>query len=492
MKKNSIYNALTNPYVLLIFLFVVFLFNSLNPLISYDENLWSYVGRIWNRNNIPPYIGAVENKTPGVFFLFVISDYFFQGSIFFVRTIGVFATLLSAFLLYKICTRLHSKLAGVFCMLVFGLSMCWLLLDGSYFAHTEVFMVLFSVISFYFIEKSKDLNKIVQYMFLGGIFIGIGISFKQIALTTVFGLILFFLVYSADGFKLKNKIKGVFLFFLGCITSISILQLILYFSGVSFSDYFEGAWLILLNSGSKATFKTHVYNLWKALIASRFIIYYLFILLFWFQKKSIPKILFWGLILWFVFDFIGVNASGYYYGHQIKQVMPSLSIITGIVISNLIKRNFYFKRLNTKPIFYIFLIVVLWFPYRQTYRTVKFLIKSPYSPSKEIGYWVRDNTNENDYVYILGADEKLISTLFWSDRVSSSKYFNSIFINEEKHRNVIYSDLIKKTPKIILKSKNDSSYIHQVYGSKIEDFIESNYTFNKNDSGIEIFYLNIK
>ena len=85
MKKNSIYNLLINPSAILVFLFVIFVFNSLIPLLNYDEYLWSYIGRIWNRNGIPPYIGAVENKTPGIFIVYAVSDFLFESNIFFIR-----------------------------------------------------------------------------------------------------------------------------------------------------------------------------------------------------------------------------------------------------------------------------------------------------------------------------------------------------------------------------------------------------------------------
>jgi len=489
MKKNSIYNLLINPSAILVFLFVIFVFNSLIPLLNYDEYLWSYIGRIWNRNGIPPYIGAVENKTPGIFIVYAVSDFLFESNIFFIRIFGVIATLISTWYLFKICTKLHSKLAGVFSMYVFGLTMCWFLLDGSYFAHTEVFMVLFSILGFYFIIQFENDKKIIQSIFLAGLCIGIAISFKQIALTTFVAFLLFFIFFTANRLSTKNKIKGIALYFVGCLITISISFLILYFHNVTFYDYFDGAWLILLNSGSKVlSIKLHIDNFWNSLIVSRFIIFYVIIILFFIQKELRQKPLFWGIILWFLLDFAGVNASGYFYGHQIKQVLPSLAIMAGIGMSNLIANNLYLK--SIKPIRVIYIIVILFFPYRQTYFTTKFLLYPPESSSKEMGYWIKKQTTKDDYIYIMGGDYKLVSALLASDRVSSSKYFNSIFITEDKHRKVVYSDLLEKTPKFILKIENDSVYVNQVYGSQIEEFLEHDYKLYKKINGFEIYRLN--
>ena len=489
MRKNNFYTLLTNPFVILALLLVLFVFNSFDPLQNYDENLWSYIGRIWNRNGIPPYTGAVENKTPGIFFLYAVSDFLFESNILFIRLIGVISTLISTWALYKICVKLHTKLAGVFCMYIFGLSMNWYLFCGSYFAHTEVFMIMFSIIGFYLIMKCRDIENMKWYLFLGGVSVGIAISFKQIAITTFLALILFFLMYSVIGFSIKDKLKGIVFLFLGCLTSISLSYFILYFNDVSFYDYFEGAWLILLNSGSKApNFKAYFDNFWNHLIVTKFIIFYLFIVLFLFQKELQKKPFFLAVILWFALDFVGVIASGYFYGHQIKQVIPSLSIMAGIVMSNLTVNNFYLKSINPKLIIYI--IVILFFPYRQTYLTTKFLFKPLDSSSKDMGAWIRDNTNETDFIYILGSDEKLVSSLLESGRVSSSKYFNSIFITEEKHREIVYSDLLRKTPEIILKLKNDSVDVDQVYGNQIKEFLENEYVFFDKISDLEIYKLN--
>ncbi|MCB0450996.1 MAG: glycosyltransferase family 39 protein, partial [Confluentibacter sp.] len=167
------------------------------------------MGNLWAKHGIPPYTGAVENKTPAIFFLYATANFLTVESIFVIRILGVFATLLSAFILYCICEKLHSKRAGIFCMLIFGLSMSWRLVDGSYFAHTEVFMVLFSVLAFYFIIKAKGSSKMKYDLFLAGIFIGIAISFKQIAVTTLVAVVLFFLVFSANHLSIKKKILGI-------------------------------------------------------------------------------------------------------------------------------------------------------------------------------------------------------------------------------------------------------------------------------------------
>ncbi len=97
-----------------------------------DEGIWSYIGRIWSKNSIPPYVGAIENKTPGIFELYAISNILFGINIFFVRGLGILSIVLSSIVVFFIGRKLHSPLAGIFGMYVFGLTMTWDLLDGDY------------------------------------------------------------------------------------------------------------------------------------------------------------------------------------------------------------------------------------------------------------------------------------------------------------------------------------------------------------------------
>ncbi len=150
-------------------------------------------------------------------------------------------------------------------------------------------------------------------------------------------MLYFIFAYMTDKMAKRNKFLRLILLGLGISIStlLSLIPLIL--NDVFLKEYFEGAWLILLNSGSSASFQLHIMGFFEVWLNSRIVVFYPFLLLLLFQNDLVKNRYFVGLLIWLLFDFIGVNSSGYYFGHQIKQLIPSLSIITGISLSNLLR-----------------------------------------------------------------------------------------------------------------------------------------------------------
>ena len=63
-----------------------------------------------------------------------------------------------------------------------------------------------------------------------------------------------------------------------------------------------------------------------------------------------------------LFDFLGTNASGYYYGHQIKQLLPSLSIIGGVCFTVFIPEiERKYKKIKHVNIISVLVIIAFFF-----------------------------------------------------------------------------------------------------------------------------------
>jgi len=129
-------------------------------------------------------------------------------------------------------------------------------------------------------------------------------------------------------------------------------------------------------------------------------------------------------------------------------------------------------------------IFVIMLPFKSLYLGIGPLLgKTQNNPDKELGIWINKNTTKNDYVYLI--DISSSPALAYSDRISSSKYFNSIFITTDKERNIVLTDLISKPPAIILKQNSASgSPIHM--GPEIEKWISLHYTFDTEKYGYDI------
>ena len=224
MKRNSLYRIVSSPLYISVFLFSILGYIALWPYLGYDESLWTYVGRLWVRNGIPPYTGTVENKTPGIFYIYALSDFLFKDSIFFIRILGVFAVIITSNVLFLITKKLHSRLAGVFGMYIFGLSMGWTLLDGFAFSQAETYMILFSTVAFYFILIAKNHIRSNVFVFIAGASMGLAIAFKQIALTTLVAFVIVFLIYTVKAYEFRNKFIGFWSF---CINIVILFHTLL-------------------------------------------------------------------------------------------------------------------------------------------------------------------------------------------------------------------------------------------------------------------------
>ena len=69
-KKNKLFNLLTNPVNIAIIIFIFATLVAFRQKMAIDAGIWNYVARMWLYFDLPPYAGAVENKTPGIFYIF--------------------------------------------------------------------------------------------------------------------------------------------------------------------------------------------------------------------------------------------------------------------------------------------------------------------------------------------------------------------------------------------------------------------------------------
>ncbi len=443
-----------NIYFVLTILFLINLITSLKAGMGNDEGIWNYIGQLWSNYSIPPYTGAVENKTPGIFFLFALSNSLFGMNYWFPRLVAVVAIVITALFLYLIGRRLYNHTTGTLCAYIFGLSMTWRLMDGLYTSQTETFMVLFTVIAIYNLILALQTDRFYKrYFLLIGFFLGAAISFKQIAIFS--GLFVVIACVLIKPFRL-NIIRVYLWIALGTIACILLSWLPLWFFNVSFMDYIDGAWLILLKSGSSLAPENRlIYFLgaWKRLSIALF---YPFLFLFFINwrlllEKNIPVVL---LTIWLGLDFIAINLSGYYYGHQFKHILPVFSLITAITLSvlldKLIKENKFRWRLQL-----LMVVLLLWAPHGAFMDRLRPWLAESQKEYRELGLWLKENTTPDDYIYIWGAKGNTIQA--YSERRSASEYFNSIFVYIPGALEELVRDLRLNCPKWILIDR-DSRY----------------------------------
>jgi hypothetical protein len=423
-----------------------------------DPGRWSYIGRIWIENDMPPYKDSIENKTPGIFILYAISHYFFGINYFFPRSLGALTIILTSVLLFKVGKKIHDKHVGLIGAMIFSLSMFWEVINSNYVGHTETFMVFFSTATFYLLLINHYDAKL--YLFLiKGFFLGLAIAFKQIAIVTLLAFILYVVYFFREDLNFTAKLLGYTLFGVIFATLFSLVPL--FWSGVSFIEYIEGAWLILLNEGSSYPLSVwRIPKFFELFFGSKMMVFYPILAIGLFQFVASKRTRFINLLLcWFVIAFIGVNASGYYWGHQVTQLLPPISLLASIIINyNINIQKFILYRV-------LIIIFILSFPYNQFIKNIASIISSENEISKtisnhilgnttqkKIGDWIRNNSSKEDYIYYYGS--KFNPIISYSDRISASKHFNTTFIKGRSIKNSVTRDLVVKKPEFIIKEKN--------------------------------------
>lgn len=445
-----------------------------------DEGMWSYIARVWMENDILPYTGTIENKTPGIYLIFALSHLLFGPGFEFVRILGLICIFFSGLLIYLLVKNTLNRTAASFSMVFFGLTSLWSIMDMAYIAQTEVFMVFFLVLSFYTATKSKNNSKWKIIILFSGLLMGFAIAFKQTAIFSALALVLFFIIYCAESSKNSRKILGMLLISTGIVAGIILTAVPLFISGLSIKGYIEGAWLILLNKGSSVPINYHLNSFSYFWLNSRFVVFF-FVLLFILIKPSYLKNRFFlSTFIWLALDFIGVNASGNYFGHQFRQIQPALSIASGVIIAYLFEefKSLNQKVLRIKKILLVLLFIIISIPYTELLSgEIGFK-----NEDKKMGYWLKNHTSKNDYIFFIGYGGN--PSLSYSERISSSRYFNYMFITSDKEKSIVLNDLNAKTPKFIIWHKGFNTR-----WDEIDDYVLKNYNFKCSFENYDIYIL---
>ncbi len=479
MQMKNLVSHFWNPNILLLLILLLLITVSMNGRMAEDEGIYNYVGWVWNQEGMAPYVDTMENKTPGIFMLYAISNTLFNTNILFIRSVGIFFLYLTALLIYLIAKNLHSKNAGIISMIIFGLIVSWRRFDGALTTHTETYMAFFVISAFYILIVGMRKRLWKHWMLLAGSSLGFAIAFKQVAILDAFSLLIFFLLYNKKGQNDKPQTYGILLIAGGILigTIISLIPLLI--SDISLSSYIHGAWFTLLNSGSYATLATRITYFLTVWVTSRVVLFYPFLFLWIFQLDIFKTRYFGGLLIWLCFDFMGVNSSGTYWGHQFKQMLPSLSIIIGILISNLLMNCISNEKIIFKYVKRIvFVLIILLFPYLQLLNNLQWWLNNDrVDHHKEIGLWVQENTNSDDYINLIGGGNPILA---YSNRRSSSKYFNSIYLTSDNNIFEFLRDLEEKKPVLLIVSWPNIP-------SNIQKYINNNYYHLSTKHGYKIY-----
>lgn len=484
MLQNKSLHSRISPFHVIILLVLLQLFFALFTFtltLTHEESMWHYIGRNWLRHEFTPYEGGVDNKSPLIFIIFGISDNLFGVNYWFPRLAGTFVEALGMYYIYRIARHLVSHQAGIFTMSVYGLALLWKVTGGKLVSFTETYATACIIYSFYkalTAEKNKD-------FLISGVFAGLAIAFRISALFSVIAILVL---------CIKKKRASVILFSGALMGSCAILLISAIIAGIHPGKMLGH--MVLENYGT-GSITDHTIG-WKIkgfinnFILSELVLFAPFVIGYILIKKKVD-----ALVIWFVCTFIGINFLGIYARPHFKELLPSLSLMSGLVLTYLCANfSISFKR---------FLIItwIFFFPKNiEPYWGIKKWLYPPAIDSevyckegtiqateeaeKQLGLWIKANTKETDRVYVAGFGARV---QVFSERLSPTIYFN--VTQTDLAIRTIYTDLHQNPPEMLVIPvfENYRKYVQSNIRLFIDDLAKDQYTFRQCLYGYNIYNL---
>lgn len=399
--------------------------------------MWHYIGRNWFRHGLTPYAGGVDNKSPLIFAVFGLSDVLFGINYWFPRIVGIVVQAAGMLYLYKIVLmiahrylspgtegrsaspvvkEISSRQTAIITITLYGLSILWRVAGGKYVSFTETYAVAFVLASIYYYVAGEARGK----LFVSGVLAGISIGWRLSAAFSVLAILIH------AGVKRRQAIIP---FVAGMISGVGMLLLLVLAVGINVQEIYMYAFAENFGSGSTTdhSFNWRAENFVNNFFYSELLLFYPAVIAYFFTKKQYSL-----LTIWLACEFIGINALGIYARPHFKQLLPVLSIISGISIAHLIHQyGISFRNV-------MIVVWLLFFPkitepligFKKLFTTPpdrsKELCAQPFPRTDEIseknlGLWLRANTKPGDLVYVAGFGARV---QLYSERLSPSIYFN--------------------------------------------------------------------
>lgn len=406
--------------------------------ITFDESMWHYIGRNWIKNGMVPYQGGVDNKSPLIFLIFGVSDWFFGINYWFPRLLGIAVQSLGIYFLYKIATKTTNKQAAIFAISFYGLSLIWRSTGGKYVSYTETYALTFTIMAVYYSIFCDNNQKVL----IGGLFAGLGFGFR---LTAVFGILPMLL------FIFKRNPKSGVIFLTGVMTSMGILLIFSGIAGISTTDLLFFGVVDNFGTGSATAHSLawRVQRFSEGFFYSELILFYPAVIGYFILIRKFDF-----LKAWLACEFLGIVLLGMYDRSHFKNLLPVLSLMSAFVVSFLIENR------PLPPRMILLGIWIVFFPktFEPLYAIKKLLNSgnnqaNPNGESadddnvglkRKIGLWIRSHAHPGEKVYVAGYGAEI---QLYSEHISPSIYFN---VTQTSYaRNRLFRDLISDKPAMI-------------------------------------------
>jgi len=448
-----------------------------------DEGSYAYIAQRMLVGEIP-YRDYFDHKPPVIYFAYAGIFKLFGDSMLSIRLFTLFFSLILTLLVFAVGYLWWGRSGGILSAFLYALFSGGPLVQGTS-ANTETFMVLPLLLALYFFllgkrreDQGKAGNIREGLFFLAGLFSGLAVMTKQVALINFLVLLGF---VSFEAVRPHNELWGIkkILKALWLISGFLVppLFFVVYFwwKG-ALPDFIEAAFLYNL-----AYAKYKLWN-WPALVNvvrnENLVLWFLSALavfLIFFRERRNGSIL---LACWGLASLTGVFLGKSFYGHYFIQVMPALALLSAFALLMFFEwKKRYIPALGIGLLICVMVSANLshWIDYLslspeeisiRKYATWDFVI------APEVAEFIRLNTLSSDSIFVWGAEQELY---FYSQRKAASKYFYFyplMYPGEKavRYRRHMLEDVKKSRPKYIVVSSPGVQY------KPFFDMLKSGYT----------------
>ena len=481
---------------------------------TYDEGYWNYIGNSWLRHGLAPYSELVDNKPPGIFLVYGVSNLLFGMNFWFPRLMGILALTASAYFLFRITESWYDARAGVLAMGMFGLASAWKVTGGVYTAQTESFVLLFAMLAFYLLDCGAKVDRRhILWLLASGLCVGIATVFKQVAVLEFAALLYLgrrLLAYSQEG--ISGTLRPLAWVIAGFLAVHISTLLLLIASGTAPEDYFYCVFNLLFAPGSPTApdLATRVDGFLRIFKRSEIVVFYPLLVLFFLQRDSfyLRSIPVRALGFWLGMEFLIVNASGNYAAYQVKSLIPSMSVLAALGILAFLDRNSTVNESRSRRFIQLLCaFLLIWMPiylepvaaFRNYLRKQSPAITSPEdcrppypvpgrAERKALGLWLKRHSNPEDYVFVAGYGATIQA---YSERLSPSRYFAGSLPGAAP---ALRADLALRRPRWIVLPKfpEYEDWVHPALRAVIERYVTENHLFRECMWGYQLYEIKME
>lgn len=451
-----------------------------------DEGVYATIAQGLLRGEMP-YRDLFDNKPPLVYLWYAISFSLFGESVYAPRIVAAASLGVTAVLLYHQARLALPQGAAYAAAILFAIStgLPWVALH----ANTEAYMLLplmGSLLAFTHGMKEEKL----KWFLIAGLLAGLAMMTKQVAMWNLLALAMVALIWHRRTAENSwQAIAPTFWMFAGALISLSIVALPFALTG-SLDDFLYANlsynWVYVNFLSWAERFANLGYGmLFFCAIAAPFVAGALAGLVIVWRKRAVATD--YVLILWAIASAIGVASGGRFFPHYFLQLMPSLAVLTGVVVYDRFVNGKQHVLSRPAWMVAIFLIVVsvgttavLYIsPGEAEHRVVERVAvqKEWEASSDNLGNYIQARSNPDDLIFNYGRESQLY---FYADRAPAVPYFYDWVLEyDEDSLGTIITDLNASKPAYIVDSLQAPLFDdwYAAHPPALRQFLQDNYNY---------------